>query len=237
MRREDQVTGVPVGARPTPGRAAAAARLAGAPAGEEAVAQRMRDAAHRSRTLTVASPAIAGAAALAVAPAVAPPAPRPDEQPRPRHLRLVPEGLTPAQRRRRARALLMAGIGAAAMIGLALVYFHVVLAQRQFALDHLQSQVQTAQATYQQRRLQVAQLGSPAQIISRAEGELGMIQPSRVSYLAPANGSGASTATSGAGGTAQRPLGQTGSSTEPASQAPAGDAQWPTIKQQLAGIP
>ena len=235
MRRQEPESSVPERARPTPGRAAAAARLAGAASGEDAVAERMRQAARRARSMSVPSPAISGAAALAVAPMNQPqPDPRPQEQPRPRHLKLVPEGLTPAQRRRRARFLVMSAIGAAAMIGLALVYFHVVLAQRQFALDHLQTQVQKAQATYQQQRLEVAELGSPAQIISRAEGQLGMIQPTSVSYLPPAatGGSGAA-----GGSSVKSPLGQIGPSVVPAIQAPSGDADWPTIKQQLAGIP
>lgn len=237
MRREYEAVGVPARARPTSVRAAAAARLAGAPSGPEAVARRMKDAAHRSRTYSAQAysaltPAISGAAALAVAPAPAPrPLARPEEQPRPRHLKLVPEGLTPAQRGRRARALLIAGIGVAAMIGLALVYFHVVLAQRQFALDKLQNQVQQAQTTYQSQRLQVAQLGSPAQIISRAEGQLGMVQPTNVSYLTPSG------TTAGSGQTAKAPLGRIGAPVEPASQAPAGDANWPTIKSEVAGIP
>ncbi len=219
-------------ARPSAARAAAAARLAGAPAGTEEVAARMKQAARRSRTLSAVSPAVSGAAALAVAP-LRRPGPRREEQPRPRHLRVVPDGLSPAQRRRRARALLVTGIGAAAMIGLALVYFHVVLAQRQFAIDHLQAKVQQAQATYQDRRLQVAQLGSPQHIISTAEGQLGMTQPSKVTYVTPASGDPVSS-----GQTGKQPLGQVAGATVLApSQAPAGDADWPTIKSQLAGIP
>lgn len=231
MRREDLDTAVPPRARPTRDRAAAAARLAGAPAGEDAVAQRMRDAARRARSLVPVSPAVSGAAALAVAPDPGR-LPRPHEPERPRHLRLVPPGLTPAQRTRRARALVMATVGAAAMIGLALVYFHVVLAQRQFALDHLQSQVHQAQSTYQERRLEVARLGSPAQIIARAEGQLGMVQPTSVSYLTPpASLPGA------APSTAKQPLGRIGPAVQPPAKAPTGDANWPAIKQQLAGIP
>ena len=264
---EPEVTpsGVPLRARPTGPRAAAAARLAGAEAGPEAVADRMRRAARRARTTASSRPplsvpqgapapersgstgmappsgpggpairanevvavhevvAVGGAAALAVAV----PAPRPDPvhepAPRPRHLRVVPDGaLSPAQRRRRARVLLIGGISGAAAIGLALVYFHVVLAQRQFALDRLNTQVQKAQATYQDRRLQVAQLGSPQHIISMAEGQLGMQQPAHVAYLSPAGGGSVQ------GGS---------SSLAPPSTAPAGDADWPQIKSQLAGIP
>ncbi len=66
-----------------------------------------------------------------------------------------------------------------------LVYLHVVLAQRQFALDRLTAKVQGEQTTYQNLRLQVAQLGSPAHIISTAEGQLGMRPPASVTYLTP----------------------------------------------------
>lgn len=257
MSRQEREAVVPGRCRPTAGRAAAAARVFGAASGEEAVAERMRHAARRSRMaaasgpvvsgaspivsravpiMSRAVPVVSGAAALAVAPVLSRLHPRPadpptKEEPRPRHLRVVPEGLSPAQRRRRARALVMASIGAAAMIGLALVYFHVVLAQRQFALDRLQSQVQSAQSTYQQQRLEVAQLGSPGQIIARAEGQLGMIQPDSVAYVAPAAGGPTGT------GTSKQPLGQVGRSEVSSVEAPAGDAAWPTIKQQLAGIP
>jgi hypothetical protein len=117
---------------------------------------------------------------------------------------------------------LICAIAGAAAVGLVLVYFHVVLAQRQFTLDRMNSQVQQAQATYQDRRLQVAGLQSPQHIISTAEGQLGMWQPSNVTYLDPSGG-----------GSAQG----TGASLAPPSRAPAGDADWPQIKSALAGIP
>lgn len=232
MRRNNEIAQVPFRSRPSAERAAAAARLAGVAAGVEEVSARMRQAARRSRTVSAPSAAISGAAALAVAPVRRPVPPR-EEPGRPRHLRVVPDGLSPAQRRRRARALLVAGIVAAGMIGLALVYFHVVLAQRQFAIDRLQANVQKAQATYQDRRLEVARLGSPQHIISTAEGELGMVQPSKITYITPASGAPVSS-----GQTGKQPLGQTPSATVlTPSQAPVGDADWPSIKSQLAGIP
>lgn len=181
-----------------------------------------------------------GAGALALAPAAPETGPTPL---RPRHLRVVEPGtLSPAQRRRRARAMLMAFIGAASFIGFALVYLHVVLAQRQFGIDRLDAKVQQEQAAYQNLRLQVAQLGSPAQIISTAVGQLGMVQPSGVTYLAPPAGTSSSAAppapaSSGISPSTVAPLGAVppaGNSTVPA---PAGDANWPTIKSQLAGLP
>ncbi|HWE56145.1 MAG TPA: hypothetical protein VG435_11575 [Acidimicrobiales bacterium] len=181
-----------------------------------------------------AGPTFSSAGATALA-AVAVPRPDPDAaDPEPRHLRVVPEpGLTAAQRRRRARVVVLGSIGAGAMIALALVYFHVVLAQRQFALDKMDSQLQQAQTTYQSDRLQVAQLSSPQHIITMAEGQLGMIQPAKVTYLTPTGTSSGVRSTPGAA-----PLGHQSTSTVVApAQAPAGDANWPTVKSQLAGNP
>jgi cell division protein FtsL len=111
-------------------------------------------------------------------------------------------------------------------VAFALVYLHVVLAQRQFALDHLTTKVQADQATYQRLRLQVAELGSPQHIISTAEGKLGMRQPASVIYLTPSVTIKGTSAAAGAAGTSKS-----------AAQAPAGDADWPQIKAQLAGSP
>ena len=175
-----------------------------------------------------------GAAALALAPAVPQPAPEP---PRPRHLRVVEPGtLSPAQRRRRARAVLMGAIGAASFIAFALVYLHVVLAQRQFGIDRLDTKVQQEQAAYQNLRLKVAQLGSPAQIISTAVGQLGMVQPTGVTYLAPPAGGSPSTPAATTPSTVA-PLGTPPAASAAGVPAPAGDANWPTIKSQLAGLP
>ncbi len=266
MKSAEGISVVLERARPSCGRAAAAARLAGAPATEEAVTARMREAGRRWRAVAgptatatpgpgrppapaparavpagvapgpgqaapsvlpsvpltpLAHPMAAGSVAAALA--VANPEPGRHEEPARRHLTVVPEpGLSPAQRRRRARAVLFATIAGATFVALALVYLHVVLAQRQFALDRVNKQLQQAQTTYQQNRLRVAELDSPQHIISMAEGQLGMVQPSKVAYLAPA----ASTA----GGSA---AGAPGAS----SAAPSGDANWPLIKSELAGLP
>jgi cell division protein FtsL len=141
-----------------------------------------------------------------------------------RHLRVVAaQDRTPSRRRRQARAL--AGAGLVLAVAFGLVYLHVVLAQRQFALDRLTAKVQAEQTEYQNLRLRVAQLESPPQVIATAEGQLGMRQPASVNYLAPsvtfgATPGSASTSASGAPPTA-----------------PAGDADWPQIKAQLAGSP
>lgn len=194
---------VPARSRPSPARAAAAARLA-------------------------AGSATAAASALAekLHPTPAPAAPPGEEPGRPRHLSVVEApALSPAQRRRRARAILFGAVALGTVIALALVYFHVVLAQRQFRLDHMNAMVQKDQQTYENLRLQVAQLGSPAHIISTAEGRLGMVQPTKVVYLTPTTVAGAPTAKAPATGGSQ------------AAKAPAGDADWPMIKSQLAGTP
>jgi cell division protein FtsL len=120
----------------------------------------------------------------------------------------------------------VAAATAVVAIALGLVYFHVVLAQRQFALNRLDSTVQSERATYERLRLQVAELGSPQHVISTAVGQLGMRQPTSVDYLTP-------TAVAGAANTLVNdpPSGAT------AGVAPAGDADWPLIKSQLAGSP
>jgi cell division protein FtsL len=141
-----------------------------------------------------------------------------------RHLRVVePRKLTPAERRRRAHVLLGGGVTLLVAVVFGLVYMHVVLAQRQFAIDRLNTKVHDQQAQYHTLRLQVAQLGSPQNIIATAEGQLGMVQPASVNYLTPNQSVGSS------------PSGSQRSASS--SQAPAGDANWPQIKSQLAGSP
>jgi cell division protein FtsL len=151
-----------------------------------------------------------------------------------RHLRVVEKPVrSPAQRRRLARAILLGAVGLGVSVAFALVYLHVVLAQRQFKLDRLTTQVQQEQATYQKLRLQVAELNSPQHIIATAEGQLGMVQPSGVTYLTPAAGV---VSQSGFAGGSESSLTQSDPSS-PGAAAPEGDADWPRIKSQLAGSP
>ncbi|MDQ6782450.1 MAG: hypothetical protein M3063_03170 [Actinomycetota bacterium] len=132
----------------------------------------------------------------------------------------------------RARLLLVGSAVLSVVVAFALVYLHVVMAQRQFRLDSLATQVAKQQITYSQLRLHVAQLESPQQIIATAEGRLGMRQPSSVTYLAPSTPLPAGGTSTGSGGGAGR------SAMGPATiAAPAGDADWPQIKSQLAGSP
>ena len=56
------------------------------------------------------------------------------------------------------------------------VVFHVVLAQNQMELDHLNGQIVKEQRTYERKSLAVAVLASPQRMISEAE-RLGLVQP------------------------------------------------------------
>jgi cell division protein FtsL len=168
--------------------------------------------------LVRSKPSTARAAAAAKALGLAP---EPVAEPE-RHLRVVEVAeRTPAQRRRRARALLGGSALLAVGVAFALVYLHVVLAQRQFRLDNLNAQVQQEQLSYQKLRLQVAEMGSPQNIIKTAEGHLGMIQPASVNWIT--SSTTVAPASAAHGGTD--------------TNAPAGDANWPAIKSQLAGSP
>ncbi len=180
------------------------------------------------------SPARAAAAARLVAGSASAAPLEGDRSEEGRHLRVVEKpARSPAQRRRLARAILLGGVGLAVSVAFALVYLHVVLAQRQFKLDTLTSRVQQQQVTYQKLRLKVAELNSPQNIIATAEGQLGMVQPSGVTYLTPPAGAvGLSSSTGGA----DPSLTQSDPSS-PATVAPEGDADWPKIKSQLAGSP
>jgi cell division protein FtsL len=127
----------------------------------------------------------------------------------------------------------------AVVVAFGLVYLHVVLAQRQFRLDQLNARVQQDQLSYQKLRLQVAELASPQQIISTAEGKLGMVQPGSVTYLtAPVQAAAAAGSVQvGGGSTLVLPGSTTKGSSSSVMQAPEGDADWPSIKSQVAGSP
>lgn len=147
------------------------------------------------------------------------PAPEPGRPQRQRHLRAVPDRQRISKLHRRRRLVGVVGAALLATVVFGLVYVHVVMAQRQFSLDRLDAKAAQEQAHYQSLRLQVAQLKSPQRIISAAEGHLGMRQPASVTYLSPRSANAAE-AKGGA-----------------VSQAPAGDANWPRIKADLAKTP
>ena len=179
-----------------------------------------------------------------LAAAAASPAPaRPDKEEQRRHLRLVEN-----QAKRRAgrrRLLVILGIASAAVVCLALVALHVLIAENQFRLDRLQQQAATEQASYEKLRLQVAQLEAPARIVSQAEGQLGMVQPASVNYLPATTTPAARTTGKGAKGaataTGSSPQAQDVQSVDPAAAgavaAPPGGSDWPSVKPYLSGSP
>jgi len=146
------------------------------------------------------------------------------------HLRLIEMG-SRTRFRPTPRAALALSIVAATVVCLALVYFHVVLAQRQFSIDNTNAQISQQETTYQNLRLKVAELSSPAKIISTAEGKLGMVQPSSVKYLTPSPAD--RPVGVGTKGLASAPSG----ATQPATMAPSSDSNWPNVKSLMAGQP
>ncbi len=146
------------------------------------------------------------------------------------HLRLLEMGRR-TRYRPTPRTALAVSIVAATVVCLALVYAHVVLAQRQFSLDNTNAQISQQETVYQNLRLKVAELSSPANIISTAEGKLGMVQPSSVNYLTPSradqavgvNSTGLAQGSSGA--------------LHPDTMTPSSDSNWPKVKSLMAGQP
>lgn len=159
--------------------------------------------------------------------------PRRDAQRPGRHLRPVPESSRRGRRISRAGRRRLAVAGAALLVvvaALGLVYLHVLGAERQFTLNSLQSQVTKAQQTYNDQRLQVAQLEAPGRIVSVAQGQLGMVPPPNVMYLnAPPPPPPSAVTPNSAPAQAQH--------NNDAPTAPAGDANWPQIKKLLKGTP
>lgn len=137
------------------------------------------------------------------------------------HLRLVGSQKRAIRLQRRRRALVGAGVLLTMAVVFGLVSLHVISAEKQLALNGLAGKAAAAQADYENLRLQVAQLESPAHILAEAT-RLGMRQPASVRYLqAPAGSVPASQARR--------------SPRRPEPYAPAGDADWPKIKSDLSG--
>ncbi len=61
----------------------------------------------------------------------------------------------------------------------------VFVAQNQARIDHMSQQLKAEQARYDHLRYQVAELESPERIVAAAHDRLGMIEPPRVTYVAP----------------------------------------------------
>ncbi len=125
-------------------------------------------------------------APLSAAAPVRRPSPRPMPLPapevRPRHLRVVPATA-------RVRRRLTPATGVLLTVGLFVTLFlvaiaHTVLVQGQIRLDGLDAQLTTEQARYQELRTEVAEMESPARVVSAAEA-LGMVAPQDLVYLQP----------------------------------------------------
>jgi cell division protein FtsL len=144
----------------------------------------------------------------------------PEVQTAERHLRLVPKQRR--QRRDRRRLLLGGAFAAVVAVPMGLVALHVLIAENQFRIDHLEQQASVEQAQYEKLRLSIAQLEAPSRIVRVAEGQLGMQQPASVTYLPPIRTAlgGATSTFAGAGGFP-----------------PEGEADWPSVKPYLSGGP
>jgi cell division protein FtsL len=108
------------------------------------------------------------------------PAQRQEKEPRP-SLRVVGG----EDRRPRYALWTVVALGAIFALFLALVMFHTILLKNQRQLDQLDAQVRDQQATYQQLRLQVAQLQSPERILEVATAKLGLVPSNGTTYLTP----------------------------------------------------
>jgi cell division protein FtsL len=126
------------------------------------------------------SPVDAGALAIEPAPT---PRRRADPARRPA-LRVVPE------RRRRLGPLGVLAGAIVFIVALVLVAFQAFLVAGQQQLDTVEVELTEQTERYQEQRLTVAELESPARIVESAE-DLGMVPPPGVTYLTP---SGAVTA-------------------------------------------
>ena len=116
------------------------------------------------------------ASAPAVRPAAAPPA----------HAEKRAE-LHVVEPRRRLRTGPTFALGAILAFGIAfaVVACQVTLVQGQERLDGLDARIAESSDQYQQLRLSVAELESPARIIEAATTTLGMVPPPNITYLTP----------------------------------------------------
>lgn len=112
-------------------------------------------------------------------------------------------------RRTRARRLTTAGIAVFAIAVFGLVAAHVALAQGQFQLEHIEAEAERQQSRYEELRLRVAEMESPARVVAAAT-DLGLVHPENVTYLAPDVGD------------------------RPEVEAPADSMAWTTVKPYLA---
>jgi cell division protein FtsL len=122
------------------------------------------------------------------------------------------------------------GVGGLFAVFFALVLFHTLLLQNQRRLDQIDTQVRDQQATYQQLRLQVAQLQSPERILDVATTKLGLVPSNGTTYLTP----------SGADAVAARQAAAQ-KAADDGTTSLTGDDQgassgWPQVKPYLGGV-
>lgn len=98
---------------------------------------------------------------------------RPRPAPRAPQLRVVDTAAIRRTRRVRVGLWLLAVVGTGSL--LAVVAFHVLLAQGQLELDHVEQQIAAEQKLYPKQRADVAALASPGSIMGRA-GALGLVE-------------------------------------------------------------
>ena len=121
---------------------------------------------------------------------------RPSGRPSGPRLEVVPDGAWRTRRRRmRRRMVALGGLALALAPVFGLVLVHVGLTTSEERLTLLQRQATAAEQANVRLRLQVAQLESPARIVSRAQ-QLGMVPPPSILYLtASSDGSAATSPT------------------------------------------
>ena len=158
---------------------------------------------------------------------------KPEGQGTERHLQVVPRR---GRRRANRRLVIYSLVACAVVVAFGLVSLHVMIAEAQFRLDHLQQEAAAYQARYEKLQLQVALDEAPARIAELAI-ENGLQQPAAVTYLPapaqpPGSGSRAGGARSGRGPSASGPATSQGT-----VAAPAGTGNWPSLKPYLSATP
>jgi cell division protein FtsL len=167
------------------------------------------------------------ASAAAVAPARAPKA-----APRRPPLRVVAPGERAARdHRSRARLVAVSTVLLVAMALFGVVVAHVVLTQNQFRLEKLQRQAAEQQARYERLREQVAELESPARVVSAAQERLGMVAPPTVKYLTPTKAAAPAPAAGGSGSAASAKQDKEADDDEQAM------TDWSVVKRELGSRP
>ena len=98
-------------------------------------------------------------------------------------LKVVDTGLRRRRRARKHSIAAMLSVSSLVVALLAVVVGHAVLASGQVRLSEQQVKVAAAQAQHRRMELATAELQTPSRIVARAEQQLHMQQPSRVTQL------------------------------------------------------